>query len=67
MKPIKLKGDWNSAMILDILIDHGDSGGPVIDTATGKVVGILVGGYRPNDVVYVTAVPATAFCRLLTS
>lgn len=65
--PHAFEPDWSQAYIVSAMFDRGVSGGPVIDTATGKAVGIVVGFQQPNEggPIFDLAVPTSIACRLL--
>lgn len=65
--PRAFEPDWSQVYIVSAMFDHGVSGGPVIDTATGKAVGIVVGFNQPNEggPIFDLAAPASIACRLL--
>jgi hypothetical protein len=56
---------WNAIYVIDAKADGGNSGGPVLDTKTGKVVGILVGLTTPSHSIYSLVVPTPAVCAML--
>lgn len=53
---------WESAFVTDTTTLGGNSGGPVLD-ASGRVLGLLVGGYPPVGLDFVVSAPA--ICALL--
>ncbi len=57
--------NWRKVLFTEAIIDHGDSGGPVLDAVTRRVVGIIVGGYHPFQTTWYVLVPATSLCSLL--
>ncbi len=57
--------NWRLALLTDAMADHGNSGGPVVDAKTGRVVAILVGGYLPDQQVYTILAPVTSLCAIL--
>lgn len=58
-------GHWRTAMVADLTVLPGNSGGPVFDT-DDKVIGIAVGlvGFRNAATTYAFIVPSSTVCRL---
>lgn len=60
-------GRWKVLVTLDLTAAPGDSGGPIYDDATNKVVGILVSAMviERGNFAYSYMVPSTEICKML--